>query len=134
MTKLRRRNTTYQVRTDLFMLFIRQSKQRCNDMPSYWIRQARLSRSTKHALNERNRKKQTICVFFTLSTRLHPAQPVSVPILHSHARTWRDTSSVVTKVRHIDTALSCTRYAVSRVGNAMRCHHIGYDRRDIHIL
>ena len=49
----------------------------------------------------------------------------------------RDASSVVTKLRHRDTTLPRTRYAVSTaVGNAITCHHSinRYDRHGIHIL
>ena len=61
-----------------------------------------------------------VCVFFTLSTRRHPAQPVSVPILLFNPRELR-TSSVATKVRQRDTTqLHC--YAVSKVDNVMPCH------------
>ena len=59
-----------------------------------------------------------VCVLHVLSTRRHPAQPVSVPILQSQG----DASSVVTKPRqryHSDTAV-IVRYAVSsRQCNAM---------------
>ena len=58
------------------------------------------------------------------------AKPVPVPILHAK----RDTSCVVTKLRHIHTYYVATyQYAVSTVtvvvGNAMPCHQDG-----IHIL
>ena len=54
----------------------------------------------------------------------------------------RDTSYVVSKLRHRDTTLPCTRcqvwgtwYAISTaVGNAIPCHNTRYDRHDIHIL
>ena len=42
---------------------------------------------------------------------------------------------MVTKLRHRDTMLPRTRYAVSTAaGNAMPCHHTGYDSHDIHII
>ena len=64
-----------------------------------------------------------VCVFFTLnrsSTRRHPAQPVSVLILHP-----RKISSVITsydtEIMHRDA-----------FDNAMSCPSTGYDRHNIH--
>ena len=65
-------------------------------------------------------------------------KPFFLPVDIQHSQCpWRffnlrrDTSYVVTKLRHRDTALPRTWYAVNRVGNAMPCHHTGYDRHGI---
>ena len=70
-----------------------------------------------------------VCVLHVLSTRRHPAQPVSVPILEPKKR-YKFCGHKATPQRYY-----VATYAVSTaVGNAKPCHHPGYDRHDIHIL